>query len=310
LLLQATEVQKLSGQVRKAKANSAWIAGSMNALRSFTTEQEEARGYFPGPLPVVYCGTVSGEAVCDADTLAQLADAGASGVLIPMMDGNLISSVADLADATDETFTSAVETSLSCGLQPIPEVMISPADIWGEDDVTSLVEAVTEKCGGVEPVAVVFSFVAIEEEEKEEEDSETEDKETGLGLPQISKELKKRVPILGSVRVLAGDNRMSGYASALQSAGFTGSLLRCDCVPGFRMNPDLDFVGGFWSMAISELKSTKSKTFGFRTKFALARDVPMEWFNYQKDVMESGALGDNSAKAGDLDLSNGDFAGF
>ena len=78
------------------------------------------------------------------------------------------------------------------------------------------------------------------------------------------------------------------------------------------MNPDLAVVGGFWSAAISDLKSLKSKSFSFRSKVKISKDVPMEWYNYQKDVMESGALGLGGGGGGDdgLNPDAGDYKGF
>ena len=77
------------------------------------------------------------------------------------------------------------------------------------------------------------------------------------------------------------------------------------------MNPDLAVVGGFWSAAISDLKSLKSKNFSFRSKVKLSKDVPMEWYNYQKDVMDSGALGMPGSGGGDgLNPEAGDYKGF
>jgi len=103
-----------------------------------------------------------------------------------------------------------------------------------------------------------------------------------------------------------------GAAVALHKEyGFKGCVLRCDCLPGYRMNPDLNFVGGFWGAAIGDLKRTKSKSFNFRSTIALDRDIPMEWYKYQKNVMESGALGSPEGSAGDpLDTSAGDYKGF
>lgn len=40
------------------------------------------------------------------------------------------------------------------------------------------------------------------------------------------------------------------------------------------MNPDLKVVGGFWSAAIGDMKSLKSKNFNFRSKVKLEKDVP------------------------------------
>ena len=68
-------------------------------------------------------------------------------------------------------------------------------------------------------------------------------------------------------------------------------------------------LAAFWSAALGDLKGNKSRAFGFNTKVKLEKDVPMEWFNYQKDVMSSGALGIEE-KASGIDLDNGDFVGF
>jgi len=90
-------------------------------------------------------------------------------------------------------------------------------------------------------------------------------------------------------------------------------LSRSECVPGYRMNPDLQFVSGFWTAAISDIKSTKSKSFNFRSKIDQGfkdRDLPMEWYNYQKDVMDSGSLGESIPTPGNVNTGNGDFVGF
>ena len=108
----------------------------------------------------------------------------------------------------------------------------------------------------------------------------------------------------------AGGGRIGSAVQAHKESGFNGVILRCDCLPGYRMNPDLDFVKNFWGAAIGDLKSTKSKNFNFRSKVALERDIPMEWFKYQKSVMESGALGGNEPGANPLDSANGDYQGF
>ena len=49
----------------------------------------------------------------------------------------------------------------------------------------------------------------------------------------------------------------------------------------------------------------------FRSKVKLSKDVPMEWYNYQKDVMDSGALGMPGSGGGDgLNPDAGDYKGF
>ena len=194
---------------------------------------------------------------------------------------------------------------------------------WGEEEMESLVSALTEECGGVEPAGVVINVDRTEEEGREEdvgdegadvgdeEDDEEATTDPASRLPRPSRSLSRRVPILGSVRTPAGGGRMGTEVSALKSAGLTGAVLRCDCVPGYRLNPDLEAVGQFWSLAISDLKSVKSKSFGFRSKVKIERDVPMEWMNYQKDVMSSGALGESFVQGvDDLNPDAGDYKGF
>jgi hypothetical protein len=67
---------------------------------------------------------------------------------------------------------------------------------------------------------------------------------------------------------------MNAATARLSSRNFQGAFLRADCVPGYRLNPDLKVVGGFWSAAIGDMKSLKSKNFNFRSKVKLEKDVP------------------------------------
>ncbi|GMI19823.1 hypothetical protein TeGR_g6541 [Tetraparma gracilis] len=63
---------------------------------------------------------------------------------------------------------------------------------------------------------------------------------------------------------------------------------------------------------LASLRSAKSRTFaGFRSKVVLdiKYDVPKQWANYQKDVMDSEALGKSEIKEGDAGDS-GDYKGF
>ena len=55
ILLQSSEIIKLSESIRSAKSNAAFLSGTVGAVRNFCTEQEGSRGNFPGPVPVVYC---------------------------------------------------------------------------------------------------------------------------------------------------------------------------------------------------------------------------------------------------------------
>jgi len=297
LLLQANEVTKLSNKMRtSAKANAAFLSGSVNSIRTFCTEQATATGNFPAPLPVVFCeSSYSGE---DRVAIADIADAGASGVLYCVLDGKEISSVEDVKDSN---LANSFQSALDNGIQLIPEIVLSKESSFDENDVSELFNTLVEQCG-VEPVAVVISIGSFQSGDDNEGDGEVQ-------LPKVPKALKKK-NILGSVRAVAGGGRIRFSVNSFTESGFTGLILRSECLPGFRMNPDLEFVGGFWSALIGDLKSTKSKTFNFRSKVALDRDVPMEWYNYQKDVMESGALGLDDPGANPVDAATGDYVGF
>jgi len=317
ILLQASAIKTLSEKIRvKAKANAALIVGSIESLRKFVEEQEVCRGNFPGPVPVIYYGSSSGNAEeleC-SELMQALGEIGAAGVVVPVFGGSVVNSLDDIG--SDDALAAKCSEAMANGVVPLPEVVLANGLGWGEEDVQNLVEKLTAACG-MEPVSIILTVNALEEEDTEEtgEDESNEeskvDADASASLPKVSKALGRKTPILGSVRVTAGQNRMGAYIATLKDAGFTGAFLRSDCVPGFRMNPDLDVVGGFWSAAIGDLKSLKSKNFRFRSKVALATDVPMAWYNYQKDIMESGALG--SAETGGesaLDPDSGDYSGF
>ena len=295
LLLQATEVTKLSHGIRNnAKGNAAFLSGSINAIKAFCAEQETARGSFPGPLPVIYC-----EPLDETDTDAQLeelAEVGVSGVLYTLVNGNEITSHDDLKN--DSKLESIFQCALDHGVQLIPEVILSTETEWDENKTKDVINNIIHQCGSdSEPVAILLS-VGKEMDEEEMKDTK---------VPIVPKVLPS---IIGSVRAVAGGGRIGSAVQAHKESGFNGVILRCDCLPGYRMNPDLDFVKNFWGAAIGDLKSTKSKNFNFRSKVALERDIPMEWFKYQKSVMESGALGGNDPGANPLDSANGDYQGF
>ena len=301
LLLQSTEVSKLSSTIRSSKGNAVFLSGSLNSLRSFCNEQETARGNFPGPLPIIYCqSSYSGDEVLD---VSEIADAGASGILYSVLGGQEISCSGDIE--SDDTIQTAFQDALENGIQLIPELIVSKDKEWGEEETSSIVDALTVQCGS-EPAAILLTLGSLDDHE----DDEADDATVKMDFPKISKSVSKRFPILGSVRAKAGGGRIGAAVSVLKECGFTGAALRCDCLPGYRMNPDLEFVGGFWGSVISDLKSTKSKNFNFRSQVALEKDVPLEWYNYQKNVMESGALGKPGGEKADLDESNGDHLGF
>ena len=303
LLLQNTEVTKLSTTIRSAKGNAVFLSGSVNSLRSFCKEQESARGNFPGPLPIIYCeSSYSGD---ESVEVSDIADAGASGLLYSVLGGEEVSCVGDVDKDVD--IKAAFEDALDNGIQLIPEVVLSKDTEWDEEATSSLIDSLTVQCGS-EPAAILLSLGSL----FEGEDSEKEEESTvDISVPKVAKALSKKIPVLGSVRTNAGGGRIGSAVATLKDCGYTGAALRCDCLPGYRMNPDLEFVGGFWGAAVSDLKSLKSRNFNFRSKVELDVDIPLEWFNYQKDVMESGALGaPGGGKPADLDDANGDYQGF
>lgn len=309
LLLRASEVTKLSQQLRtRAKANALFVEGTVDALVPMGKEQDDARGNFPGPLPIVY--SLLDQASLGS-TLEQLSSVdGVEGIMLPFFGGKEIDSVDSyLEEAKNHpSLAESCGSIWEAGLQPIPEIVLASGAEWPEEDVVRLVDAVKDTCGGLDPVTIVFSNGVTAEEE--DSDEEADDKEL---TPQITipASISKRLSFVGSIRTTAGGGRMNLATSQLSECKFNGAFLRADCVPGFRLNPDLSVVGGFWSAAIGDLKSLKSKNFSFRSKVKLEKDVPMEWMNYQKDVMDSGALG-GGGSGGDpgLDPDNGDYQGF
>ena len=293
-----------SDQLRtKGKINAAFLSGSFSTINQFITEQEEARGSFPGPVPVIY-SAFSGIDDDDSTTLESLGEFGCSGIVTSICSGKPISSVDDLNNVDEKWMGKAI----AAGVQPIPEVVLDTTKSWELDDISNIIESLKNFCGGdEEPVAIILTLDTIEIEQNDESDED----QMWNNIPKFPRSFSKKTPVLGSIRVDSMDD-LTDYSAKLKSKGFTGAFLRADCVPGFRMNPDLDFVGGFWSSVISNLKSTKSKSFEFRTKSQLERDVPLEWMNYQKNVMESGALGSSSASSSldELNTEAGDYQGF
>ncbi|CAB9501454.1 expressed unknown protein [Seminavis robusta] len=299
ILLQTNAINTLSGRIRTAKANAAWITGGVSAISTFAGEQEAARGGFPGPVPLIFCGNTNN------DDIAALAEAGASGVTVPVCGGTELTSLEDLSGE----WTSICQTCVDAGIQPIPEVTLAGAlaENLGEDDVESLVEQLST-AAGMDPVAVLLTMNPLASDNEDDEDDDSRDEP--VPLPSIPKKLGKKIPILGSVRVTAGQNRLTTESQRLKQAGFTGVVLRSDCVPGFRLNPDLDVVGLFWAAVIGELKSTRSKSFEFNSRNNMEKSMGAEWAKYQTNVIESGALGDPNDSYSVVDDSVGEYKGF
>lgn len=301
LLLQSTEITHISQMLRvKAKGNAVFLSGSLTSLKVFCREQQSALGNFPGPLPVIYCDSSSNGNILNLD---EISDAGVDALVYKVNNGAAIASKDDVGQDHDlkDIYQSAEEK----GMHVIPELVLNSYIEWNEENTSSLITAIEEICGKI-PVACILSYPAPSDDEEA-----LEGHGGRTALPTISSNISKKISVLGSVREVAGGGRIGDAVGSLKEAGFNGAVLRCECLPGFRMNTDLKFVGGFWTAAISDIKSLKSKNFNFRSKVALERDVPMEWYNYQKNVMESGALGKMGGGEGDpLNTDNGDYKGF
>lgn len=306
ILLQNSATQAISANIRAAKANAAFLQGPMGTLQAFCSEQEMARGNFPGPIPCIYDFRPSKADVETQDEkglLSEVAEAGADGLLVRICDGNEVTCLEDLSSSSKSWATCQV--ALSCGLQPIPELTVSQAtaSAWTPEDVTKWVEGI-ESAAGMELVSVLLTInPAAAAEDAEEEFAE-------LVLPTIPKDLGKRVAVLGSVRTKAGENRLNVESARFKAAGYTGAVLRNECVPGYESKPDLTIMSRFWPGIISELKSTKSKNFSFRSKNNMEKSVGTQWANYQKDVLDSGSLGDPDESFSVLDEDAGEYKGF
>ncbi|KAL7464827.1 hypothetical protein ACHAXS_005150 [Conticribra weissflogii] len=315
LLLRASEVTKLSQVIRtKAKANAVFVEGTVDALTPMGNEQETARGNFPGPVPIIYSWkNLDDHSYSLATCVEKLSRVdGVEGVLIPFFGGTEIDSVETYLSKAEKFPSLADECAKvrEAGIQPIPELILSPRALWAEEDVVRLLDAVKETCGGLDPVSIVFTNgeTSTKADKSENELDEDEFSTPNIAIPES---VAKRLCFIGSVRTSAGEGRMNRAILQLQNCNFNGGFLRADCVPGYRLNPDLNAVGAFWSAAIGDLKSLKSKNFSFRSKVKLEKDIPMEWYNYQKDVMESGALGmPGGGGGGGLDPNSGDYKGF
>lgn len=308
ILLQSSLITTLSATMRtQAKANAVFCSGPITALQTFCNEQETARGNFPSPLPLIYCDKT--------DDMNAVAEAGAEGILVAVCDGKEISSPDDLA--SDSRWSAICRDALEMGLQPIPEITIAEetAESWQGQEVETLIAKIAEIVGE-DPASVVISVnlpqsIESDSDSDHEADDSSEATEMDIALPKISKSITKNLPIVGSVRSKAGGGRMGEEAARFKEAGFTGALLRQDCIPQISMSQDLEYLSTFWSACIGDLKSTKSKTFNFRSKNNMEKDLGTQWAKYQMDVIQSGALGEENSHAPmGLDADAGDYQGF
>jgi len=314
ILLQGPAITQLSESVRgKAKANVAFlVADSLGSYRKFCKEQEEARGNFPGPVPVIYCDTKSGSSTTLLDMMSDVAETGVSGVLVSINEGSEISSLDDIVGDDDAPWLKACNVALEYGLQPIPEITIkdTTASSWKEQEIETLVQKLSGFLGE-DPVSILISINRPSNGSDMDDDEEASESTDNLALPTVPKALGKRVPILASVRAGAGGGRLGEETAQVKASGFTGAVLRRECVPGFPANPSIEFSSDFWSACIGDLKSTRSKTFNFRSKNKMEQQLGTKWANLQTDVMDSGALGDmeDSAPPG-FEPDSGDYKGF
>jgi len=235
LLLRSTQVTQLSCNIRtKAKANAACVVGSIDALRTFCTEQETAgRGQIPGPIPIIYnyqsfvCGNIK-------PTMEHLAKAGVIGFIHPICQSLPITNLEMVLHHGDD-LKQQVQEAKKYGIQVIPEVIVpndlkkNTGDTIQEADWITLVDTLTSILDGCDPVAILLT---IQESSSTDTttaatlSSSSEHESTLTLLPKIPKSLTKRLPVVGSIRVMAGQNRMGSAVAAYKAAGFTGNILR------------------------------------------------------------------------------------
>jgi len=291
LLLQRPAVNALSEQIRKvAKANAAWLSGTTSEIQTFCEEQEEARGRFPSPIPIIYCGE-------DQDEWKELANIGVCGVMVQCK-------ISSLDDLESTELKKQSEQALALGLQPIPEIILeaSTACTWTDEsymeNLLSTLTSIIEQ----EPASIVLTI--------KDKDTNTEgtDGEESTPLPPVPESISDKIPVLGSVSVMAGGNRIGTESLRWKEAGYTGNVLRKTCLPP-SFTQDISLVGRFWSSCIGELKSTKSKSFTFLTRNYMDKSKPVEWAKYQKSVIDSGALGSAEDNVS-INADSGDYQGF
>lgn len=291
ILLLSNSIQLLSQRMRAAQANAAFVEGSIDALRTFCNEQETAAGNFPGPIPVIYCHTKTN--AC----FQEIHDAGAKGVLI---------SVKWTPDdeALDGKFVQSCNAAADAGLGVIPEICVTTSVEVNIDNLVRSVEGSLKE----KPAALVLSY-DTSQPNSDEDDAPSKEEEP-IELAKVSKETSKQIPILCSIRAEAGQNRLAQAADRAKKAGYTGAFLRSDCLPGFRLQLDMEILSKFWQACISDLKSTRSKSFGFRAKNNMEVSAATKWGNYQQSVLDSGALGDPEDSYSVVDSASGEYKGF
>jgi hypothetical protein len=198
-------------------------------------------------------------------------------------------------------------------LAVIPELRVAHGDEIDVNHVVKCIENVLSKG----PAAIVLTYAgppkvdASDDDDDDNDDrSATADVAASAPLPIVSKETTRRIPVLCSVRAEAGENRLADAADQVKAAGYSGAFLRSECLPGFRLQLDMEILSSFWQACISDLKSTRSKSFSFRAKNNMEVSAATKWGNYQKNVLESGALGDPNDSYSVVDSAAGEYKGF
>lgn len=332
LLLQTTHINHLSESLRtRAKANaifwSTTTTTSLDSLKQFEEEQQTSHGKIPSPLPIIYCCPPTAATTLNSDLLTRISSLGVCGILVPINDGIEISNTDELVvlhhdndDKQDIVLNHSIyEKALSYGLHAIPEITLHPKSSWTDSDVVSLVSTIQTKFGFVNPVAIAFTFGSSSSSTST--DNNDEEKISSLPISKLpTKDQIGGMPILGSVRAMVGtgtggDDRLHSHVSTLKAAGFSGVILRSDCVP-YLGSSNIEFLTKFWCSVITQLKSVRSKAFGgFRTKNQLDDTTGANaWAKYTSKLLDEGVLPssapETSTGSSDFNTDRGDYKGF
>lgn len=274
--LRAMPMRALSQVLREAGVSCIAVRGRGSLIEHICNEQAEARGMFPGPVPVMYI-PAPGETVQEG--IADLAKAGVSGVMISQTIGAegvpLDQAVAALAAEA-----AAVH---SADLQAIVEIIVDAAA--GEDD--SLVPKVLGDIQSkVRADGVVVSASA-----------------GPLMPPPTSMEVEM---VVGGVR--APWNTIRSACDEMHAMGYSGALLRSECMPLAARR--IEDWGDFWKNIVMNVRSAKSKTLTIMVGQQQEKDAMQAYVEKVKSSGQFDNLGKGESLGGDFDSSRGDFVGF
>ena len=144
----SSDLATLSMQLRKVKAGAIFTA-DVAALHEFAKEQQSARGDFPGPCPVVYCG--------DAEGIADAVDAGASAVVLAPQ------SAEQAADAVRREVDIIWEVSSVADVEAVLALQeAADSFLVGGDDVEAVIAALPGKSA-----CAIGSVQAMQEDDAE-----------------------------------------------------------------------------------------------------------------------------------------------